>query len=344
MQHAAVHTSVTANDALGVIADLSAKLAEVEQQNQQQAEQLQSQNEQLAKRDQHIEQLLEYIELLRRKRFGASTDKLPDNQLNLFDESELEALIGELEAQVPDEDGEAPSDTAEKPTNKPKQKPVRCPLPAHLTRVERIIDLSDDEKAALGDAWTFIGYDTSEQLAVIPRQFYVIEYKRAKYVPINDEVAGAEAGVKIAPRPAQIIPKSLAHASLLAHVVTAKFVDALPLYRQEKGFSRDGIQISRQTLAGWMSQLLGPLNPVAEALQRLLRQGPVIHVDETPLQVLKEPGREASLKILYVGLPRWPTGQTGAVVPLYRQPGRRGGAAIPLSRGKRILLYRPGAP
>jgi transposase len=287
MQQTVAHASTIPNDPQGVIADLSAKLAEVEQQ-------LHSQNEQLAKREQHIEQLLEYIELLRRKRFGGRSDKLPDNQLNLFDESELEALIGELEAQVADEEEEEPSDTAEKPTNEPKQKPVRRPLPPHLTRVERIIDLSDDEKAALGEGWTFIGYDSSEQLAVIPRQFYVIEYKRAKYVPINDEVAGAEVGVKIAPRAAQIIPKSIAHASLLAHVVTAKFVDALPLYRQEKGFARDGIQISRQTLAGWMTQLLGPLNPVAEAMQRLLRQGRVIHVDETPLQVLKEPGREAS--------------------------------------------------
>ncbi len=289
MQHTAAPTSTMPNDPQGLLADLSAKLAEVEQQNQHQAEQL-------AKREQHIEQLLEYIELLRRKRFGARTDKLPDNQLNLFDESELEALIGELEAQAPGEDSEEASDTSDEAARKPKQKPVRRPLPPHLTRVERIIDLSDADKAALGDEWTLIGYDSSEQLAVIPRQFYVIEYKRAKYVPLNDQVNGAEAGVKIAPRPAQIIPKSMAHASLLAHVVSAKFVDALPLYRQEKGFERDGIQISRQTLAGWMTQLLGPLNPVAEALQRQLRQGRVIHVDETPLQVLKEPGREASQK------------------------------------------------
>jgi len=286
MQSAPDSFRKTSNDPGRIIAELTAQLAAVEQQNQAQAEQL-------AKRDHHIEQLLEYIELLRRKRFGASTDKLPDNQLNLFDESELETLIGELETQARGQGGDVPADSQETPAQ-PKQKPVRRPLPPHLTRVERIIDLPDEEKAALGDQWTFIGYDTSEQLAVIPRQFYVIAYKRAKYVPNNDEVPGAEAGVKIAPRPAQLIPKSLAHASLLAHVVTAKFVDAQPLYRQETGFVRDGIRISRQTLAGWMTQLLGPLTPVAEALQRQLRQGRVIHVDETPLQVLKEPGREAS--------------------------------------------------
>ncbi len=78
MQNAADNASMTTDDPQGIIADLSAKLAEVEQQNQHQAEQLQTQNEQLAKREQHIEQLLEYIELLRRKRFGAGSDKLPD--------------------------------------------------------------------------------------------------------------------------------------------------------------------------------------------------------------------------------------------------------------------------
>ncbi|MCP4933812.1 MAG: hypothetical protein GY927_06300 [bacterium] len=55
-----------------------------------------------------------------------------------------------------------------------------------------MIDLSDEEKAAMGDEWTFIGYDTPEQLAIIPRQHYVIKYMRTKYVPVNDEVTGAE--------------------------------------------------------------------------------------------------------------------------------------------------------
>jgi transposase len=99
-------------------------------------------------------------------------------------------------------------------------------------------------------------------------------------------------GVKVAPRPAQIIPKSIAHSSLLASIVTAKFVDALPLYRQETLFAREGIALGRQTMAGLLIQLQTPLQPVAAALKDLLRRGPVVHVDETPVQVLREPGRE----------------------------------------------------
>ena len=251
----------------------------------------------LEQQRQRIDQLLEYIELLRRKRFGPSADRVPDAQLKLFDEAELEALIGELEAQLPAAaPPPPPKDTIPDPTLPPKRQPVRRPLPAHLPRVERILDLSADEKAALGADWTFIGYDTSEQLAVIPRQTYVIEYKRAKYVARDEDVPGAEVGVKIAPRPVQIIPKSIAHSSLLAAIVTAKFVDALPLYRQEKIFAREGIELSRQTMAGLLIQLHTALTPVAAALQDLLRQGPVIHIDETPVQVLREPGRTAEQK------------------------------------------------
>jgi len=267
-----------------IIGQLTDRLSDSERECEAQAEKLQ-------RREQHIEQLLETIELLRRKRFGASTERVPDAQLKLFDEAELEALIAELEAEA-----RAGESAPAEPKKAPKQKPVRRPLPGHLTRVERILDLSDEEKAAMGEDWTFIGYDSSEQLAVIPRQYYVVEYKRAKYVPRNEEVAGAEAGVKIAPRPAQIIPKSIAHSSLLAAIVTAKFVDALPLYRQEKGFEREGIELSRQTMAALMIQLQQPLAPVARAIQGLLQQGRVVHIDETPLQVLKEPGRAAEQK------------------------------------------------
>jgi transposase len=255
----------------------------------------------LAERDRRIEQLLDYITLLRRKRFGPSADRIPAAQLKLFDEAELEALIAELE-----ELSEPPSSSGTKPrdNDKPKGKPARRPLPEHLPRVERLIDLPEAEKQALGSDWTFIGYDESEQLAVIPRQPYVIRFKRAKYVPVNDAVAGAEQGVVIAPRAPQILPKSIAHSSLLAQVVVGKFVDALPLYRQEKIFAREGLELSRQTMAGWMIQLEQKLTPLMAAMKAVLYQGRVIHIDETHLQVLNEPGREAeqrSYMWVYIG-------------------------------------------
>lgn len=271
-----------------IIGQLRDQLAAAERARMAQAAQLQDHAKTLHRQSQRIEQLLEYIELLRRKRFAPSADRLPDSQLGLFDETELEALIGELEATLPP----APSDPPAPRAEATKRQPVRRPLPSHLPRVERILDLPKAEKAAMGDDWALIGYDTSEQLAIIPRQIDVIEYKRSKYVARNEEVPGAEVGVKIAPRPVQIIPKSIAHSSLLASIVTAKFVDALPLYRQETIFAREGIEFRRQTMAGLLIQLQAPLKPVAAALQDLLRQSRVVHLDETPVQVMREPGRE----------------------------------------------------
>jgi transposase len=182
----------------------------------------------LTEKTQRIEQLLDYILLLRKRQFGASADRTNKDQVSLFDEAELEQLLAELNLPS-DLDADKPA-TQRKATDEQgeKGKPVRRALPANLDRIEKIIDLSDEEKAAMGDDWTFIGYDTCEQLAVIPRQHYVIAFKRAKYAPNHDAVAGAEQGLQIAPRPEQILPKSIAHSSVIADVVVRKFVDGLP--------------------------------------------------------------------------------------------------------------------
>ena len=244
----------------------------------------------LAQRDQRIEQLLDYIALLKRKRFGPSSERVSPDQLGLFDEAELEALIGELEQQAP-----PPAPPQSPPADTPpKTKPVRRPLPEHLPRVEHIIDLPAAVKEGMGADWRLIGYDAAEQLAIIPRQPYVIRTLRAKYAPLHADVPGAEQGVIIAPRAPQILPKALAHSSLLADIVTAKFVDALPLYRQEKIFAREGIDLSRQSMAGWLIALDEKLTPLMAAMQSLLYEGRVLHVDETRLQVLEEPGRTAA--------------------------------------------------
>ncbi len=248
----------------------------------------------LAERAQRIEHLLDLITLLKRKRFGRSADVISPDQRSLFDEAELQALIGELEAEVSAISAEQEA-TPETPPAPPKDKPMRRPLPESLPRVERILDLSAAEKAALGPDWRLIGYDASEQLAVIPRQPYVIVFQRAKYAPIDELlIDGDGPAVRIAPRAPQILPKSMAHSSLLAEVVAGKFIDALPLYRQEKIFAREGIEVSRRSMSSWIIQLDQRLAPMMAAIKRVLYEGAVIHIDETRLQVLDEPGRAAT--------------------------------------------------
>ena len=138
----------------GEIVELQDRLAESERR---QAEHEQALKEQ----EQHIQQLLDYITLLKRKRFGPGADRIPAEQLKLFDEAELEALIGELEEAAPPA---SPPEQRPAP-EKPKERPVRKPLPEHLPRVERILDLPESEKQAMGADWTFMPEMSSRLLA-----------------------------------------------------------------------------------------------------------------------------------------------------------------------------------
>jgi len=268
---------------------LKAKVVQLRDVLEEKEQLIANKEQALTEKTQRIEQLLDYILLLRKRQFGASADRTNKDQVSLFDEAELEQLLTDLN--LPSDLG-ADQATTQKKAKGEKKKPVRRPLPTYLDRIEKTIDLSDEEKVTMGDDWIFIGYDTSEQLAVIPRQHYVITFKRAKYAPNNDNVTGAEQGIKIAPRPDQILPKSIAHSSVIADVVVRKYVDGLPFYRQEVIYNRDNIDLSRQTMSGWMIQLHERLTPLMAVMKRLLYQGRIIHIDETRLQVLNEPNRE----------------------------------------------------
>jgi transposase len=311
---------------------LRTRLAEVERQCGAQAQLI-------GERDRRIEQLLDLIAILKRKRFGQSADRLNLNraQLNLFDEAELEALLAELEETLERERAALASETPDATPSvpvPPQAKPKRRALPAHLPRVERILDLPEAERAALGEGWTLIGYEASEQLGVIPRQFYVIVTKRAKYAPLGDGVPGAERGPIVAPRAPQWLPKAIAHSSLIAEVVAAKFIDALPLYRQEARFTAEGLDIPRQTLAAWLIATAEKLSPVMAGIKRELYGGPVLRIDETRLQVLREPGREntaQSFMWVYCGGP--PT----RPVVWFQYSERRAGE-VPLQ-----FLFPPGS-
>lgn len=311
------------------------------------AEEVAKLHDKLQQKDQQIEQLLDYIQLLRQKHFGRRSEQINKDQINLFDEAELEQLLAELLPEPTAGQDELP--TQAKPT-RPKKKPVRRSLPADLKRVEKIIDLPEEEKQGMGDDWVLIGYEESEQLAVIPRQHYVIVTKRAKYAPANDKIPGAEQGIKVAPRPEQIIPKSIGHASVIADIVTAKFVDGLPFYRQEKIFARDGIDLSRQTMSGWVIQLEEKLSPLMQAMKQQLYEGKVLQIDETRLQVLNEPHREntqQSYMWVYRGGPpdkpvigyQYADSRSGQVPVDFLYPE---GAAAPVTESEGLFILTDG--
>lgn len=243
---------------------------------------------QLAERDATIESLTEQLRLAIARRFGASSERVADGQLGLFNEAET--LAEEAQAE---EAAAEPANTVEVASHV-RVRGKRASLPAHLPRVEVLHELPEAERVCPRDGTPLerFGEETSEQLDIVPASIRVLHHIRAKYrCPCCAE------HVQTAPLPAQPIPKSQASAGLLAYVATAKYVDALPLYRQASQFERIDCAIPRQTLARWMVRCGGELVvPLINLLREQLLEAPYLHMDETTVQVLDEPGRAAEDK------------------------------------------------
>ena len=263
--------------------------------------------------------LREQIRLLTQKRFGASSEKLSEEQLLLMLED-----VG-----APPTPPEPPETIAIK--GHQRARGGRRPLPESLERIEVVHDLSPEEKICPHDGHQLkrIGEETSEQLSYKRAEMRVLRHVRPKYAcPVCEE------GVAIAPPPAQLIPKSMAAPSLLAHVAVSKYVDALPLYRQEQIFLRHGVDLPRSTMSSWMIHSGQAVQPLINLLRDELLDGSYVQCDETRFQVLKEQGREAqSQSYLWAqrgGTPRSP------VILFDYDPSRSG--EVP----KRLLLGYEG--
>lgn len=237
----------------------------------------------IAERDQRIVVLEEFIRLQKLQRFAATSEKSAD-QADLFNEAELcevaEQALTAQEAQVKAD------------TDKPKIKPRRQLLPAELPRLRVEHELDEHDKyCPCGCQREVIGEDVSEQLDIIPAKVQVIRHVRKKYA-----CPQCEQGVVTAPLPLQPIPKSNASPGLLAHLVVSKYQDALPLYRQELILARHGVALPRNTLASWIIKVGQLVQPLINLLQDQLNSYPVLHCDETTVQVLKENGKAAQCK------------------------------------------------
>jgi transposase len=171
-------------------------------------------------------------------------------------------------------------------------------LPKDLPRVDVIHDLTEEEKiCGCGDRCDLVGKEVTEKLDIIPAKVRVFRHIRFKYACKSCEgVEDDGPTVKIAPPPIQLIPKSIGTEGLIAHVIISKFADALPLYRQEKMFDRMGVDLSRSTMSNWVVTVAEACQPLLMLMEKQIRSGPLINADETPLQVMKEPGRSNTSK------------------------------------------------
>ncbi|KAF0129134.1 MAG: transposase [Methylocystaceae bacterium] len=224
-----------------------------------------------------IEKLKMQLAILRRARFGRSSEKLDR------DIEQLELLIGDMEES--DAENHARLDRAEPSASTPPKKPsVRAPLPDHLPLETIVHDAPCVCPTCGGTRFGRIGADEREVLEYVPSHF-----KRVRHVREKMSCRACETIVQ-ALMPTLPIEKGRPGPALLAHVIVSKYCDHLPLYRQSDIYAREGIEIDRSVMAGWVGHMAALLEPLAERIARHVRSGSAIHADDTPVPVL-DPGR-----------------------------------------------------
>jgi transposase len=287
---------------------------------------LQSRDAEIYAQTLHIEKLKMQLALLRRDRFGQSSEKM-EHAIE-----QLELQIGDLEeAQA---ESEERAEAAKPALSQAKSHPVRKPLPDHLPR-ERVEHTVCACRSCGGTDLTLVGTDERDMLSYVPGYFKVMVHVRPKMSCRDCQT------ITQAPMPVIPIERGRPDAALLAHVLASKYCDHLPLYRQEGIYAREGMDLDRSTLCGWVGKMAFHLAPVAEAIARHVRDGVAIHADDTPVPV-QDPGRgKTKTGRLWVASRDerpWGSGAPPAVTYRY-SPDRKAEQAEALLKGCRGFLH-----
>ena len=254
------------------------------------------------------------IKQLERARFGRSSEKLDDDQ-QAFAFEEVETGLGAVEAEL---------ETAKPTGERRRSGRSRKAFPAHLERVEIVVE---PETLACGCGHcqpVKIGEDVSERLDVTPAKFRVIVTRRPKYA-----CAQCKEGVSQAPAADHLVEAGVPSEALLAHVAVSKYADGLPLYRQEGIYARDGVEISRNTMANWMGHVGFHLAPLADRILELIKQGERVYADETTLPTLSPGSGKTKTAWLWTYASDDRTfGGTAPPMVAYRFEDSRGGESV----------------
>ncbi len=268
-----------------------------EPENAQLRDIIKKKDAQIQQQNTQIKNLQAALIELRKHRFGARSEKNPQ-QDSLFNEAEV------LNASKPS-----------KAKNKIHHKAARQPLPANLERVEQIHDAADQRCPNDGTPLRHIGEQVSEQLLYVPATFKVIRHRCYKYA-----CPQCQQYVVTASKPVDPIPKSIATPELLSYLSVSKYADGLPLYRMVQMFKRLDININRTSMAFWMVRCGQLVQSLINLMTEQLHTHGCIHMDETTVQVLNEPGKKPSSKS-YMWIQRSSTGSM-PIVLFHYSPSR----------------------
>ena len=229
-------TNLSAQELRELVSGLMARITERD-------ETIACKDREIVYRQTKIDQLTHEMAVLKRWKFGKSSEQLDSAQASLLDEA-MDADIAAIELELEQLAPAPPADAA------PRQLPRRAALPPELPRVDQHHEPESTTCTTAGCGCTLkrIGEDISEKLDYTPGLFTVERHIRGKWACAQCQTLNQ------APVPAQIIDKGIPTAGLLAQVLVAKYADHLPLYRQEGIFARAGLAIPRSTLGAWVGQ------------------------------------------------------------------------------------------
>jgi transposase len=241
-----------------------------------------------------VARLLQENEYLKRMLFGRRSEKLGDDpsQGRLFGDALAPA------AAVPPEGDDEP----DPPPRRRKRHTGRRPLPDSLPRETHEIHPPENERTCpeCGAAKAIFGQDVTEELEVVPARFFVNRYVRYKYA-----CRQCQGHVSIGALPPRPLDKGVPGPGFLAQLVTSKYADALPLYRQQQIYRRYGLELPRSTLCGWVAYVATTLAPIVEAMKLCVRASRKVHTDDTPITVLdpsvKPVGSRRGYMWVYIG-------------------------------------------
>lgn len=287
----------------------------------------------------HIEKLKIELAVLRRARFGRSSEKL-DAEIE-----QLELLIGDLEENKAEKQADSEARQAAQAGfsvsargKGRREKPGRKPLPDHLPREVVVHEPACSCPSCGGTLFSKIGEDEREVLEYVPSFF-----KRVVHVRPKMSCRCCETIVQ-APMPSLPIERGRPGPALLAHVVISKYCDHAPLHRQSVIYARLGVDLDRSTMADWIGYLAFLLASLAEAIGRHCRAGPAVHADDTPVPVLAPGLGKTKTGRLWVAVrDERPWGSTAPPAAFYMySPDRKGEHAATLLGSCRGFLHADG--
>ena len=235
---------------------------------------------------QQLAWLMEQLKLSRQRRFGASSEKSTNGQVNFFNEAETAADLSAAEPELEEV----------KAYRRKKSRSAADRLPPDLPVEVVEHELPEDERLCpdCGNPLHVMGRETREELKIIPAKAIIIRHVQHVYACRNCEGNAERVPIIKADMPQPVIKGSFASPETIAYIAAQKFVMGIPLYRQEQEWERSGVHLSRQTMSNWLIRCAEDwLKPIYDRLYQFLCAREVLHGDETVVQVLHEPGREA---------------------------------------------------